>query len=54
MLGRIFLAKGLIEEALEKIDKVIDEYLIRFPNCHGDRQLKSSSNSFENILPDIL
>ena len=54
MEGRMFLAKGMIEEAIEYFGKAIDECLIRFKNYHGDPQAKSSAMSFENDLPEML
>jgi len=54
MEGRMFLAKGMIEEAIEYFGKAIDECLIRFQNYHGEPNAKSSAMSFENDLPDIV
>ena len=54
MEGRMLLAYGMLQEALEYFDKAIDECLIRFQNYHGGPKTKSSAMSFENDLPDII
>ena len=54
MEGRMLLAYGMLQEALEYFDKAIDECLIRFQNYHGDPLTKSSAMSFENDLPEML
>ena len=54
MEGRMLLAYGMLQEALEYFDKAIDECLIRFQNYHGGPKTKSSAMSFGNDLPDII
>ena len=54
MEGRMLLAYGMLQEALEYFDKAIDECLIRFQNYHGGPKTKSSAISLGNDLPDII